>query len=305
MVRTILVPVDGSPFGEQALPLALGIARRAEAVVHLLHVEPSRSEDPYFDRSAFVTKLQEDYLASLIHRLQGTTRITVTSRIQTGEIAPTIAATAEGLAADLIVMTTHGRGPLQRLWLGSVADELIRNHSHRVLLVRPIEGEARKNGEPIIKRVLIPLDGTELAEQMIEPAVDIGSLMAADYTLLRVVVPVLASLTLIDAGTLGEQTRAFMEQSKALTEQKEQEAGAYLERVAQKLRTRSFSVQTKVVVHPEPAGAILEAAQVGTDLLAIQTHGRRGLSRLVLGSVADKVIRGATVPVLVQRPAKR
>jgi nucleotide-binding universal stress UspA family protein len=305
MIRTILVPLDGSLFGEQALAPALSIARRAQGVVHLLHVEPSRSEDPYFDRPAFVTKLQEEYLAGLIYRLQGTTPVTVTSRLQTGEIAPTIAATAEGLAADLIVMTTHGRGALQRLWLGSVADELIRNHSHRVLLVRPIEGEAGRNGEPTIQRVLIPLDGSELAEQMIEPAIDVGSLLSADYTLLRVVIPVLASLTLIDAGTLGEQTRAFMEQSRALTEQKEQEAGAYLERVAQRLRSRSLSVHTKVVVHPEPATAILEAAQTGTDLIAIQTHGRRGLSRLVLGSVADKVIRGSNVPVLVQRPAKR
>jgi nucleotide-binding universal stress UspA family protein len=96
-----------------------------------------------------------------------------------------------------------------------------------------------------------------------------------------------------------------MEQSNALTEQKAQEAGAYLERVAQSLRSRSLSVKTKVAVHPEPAAAILEAAQAGTDLIAIQTHGRRGLSRLVLGSVADKVIRGSSVPVLVQRPAKR
>jgi nucleotide-binding universal stress UspA family protein len=305
MIRTILVPLDGSPFGEQALPLALSIARRSQGIVHLLHVEPSRSEDPYFDRPAFVTKLQEEYLASLVSRLQRTTPVAFTSRVQNGEIAPTIAATAEGLAADLIVMTTHGRGALQRLWLGSVADELIRNYSHRVLLVRPIEGEAGKSAEPTIQRLLLPLDGTELAEQMIEPAVDLGSLMAVDYTLLRLVVPVLASLTLIDAGTLGEQTRAFMEQSNALTEQRAQEAGAYLERVAQGLRSRSLSVQTKVVVHPEPAAAILEAAQAGTDLIAIQTHGRRGLSRLVMGSVADKVIRGANVPVLVQRPAKR
>ena len=86
-------------------------------------------------------------------------------------------------------MTTHGRGPLTRFWLGSVADELVRRASVPLLLVRPHEGVPDLAQEPILQHLLIPLDGSELAEQVLEPAVALGTLMAADYSLLRIYGP--------------------------------------------------------------------------------------------------------------------
>src|SRR5438067_676921 len=92
--------------------------------------------------------------------------------------------------ADLVVMTTHGRGPLGRLWLGSVADALVRDLAMPLLLVRPQETAPDFKREPLLKHLLLPLDGSPLAEQMLEPAVALGTLMEADYTLLRVIKPV-------------------------------------------------------------------------------------------------------------------
>jgi nucleotide-binding universal stress UspA family protein len=87
-------------------------------------------------------------------------------------------------------------------------------------------------------------------------------------------------------------------------QERRREAAAYLDRIAQTLRSSSLAVRTSVVSHDQPAVAILSKARAeGADLIAIETHGREGLSRLLLGSVADKVVRGASIPVLVQRRA--
>jgi nucleotide-binding universal stress UspA family protein len=131
---------------------------------------------------------------------------------------------------------------------------------------------------------------------MIEPAVALGTLMGADYTLLRVIRPVLFPAAIPDGPTLNLGAQLMLDQVAKLAAEVRKEAEAYLERVAGRLRAQSLSVRTRVALEDQPAAAILRAA------VALETHGRRGLSRLFLGSVADKVIRGASVPVLVHRP---
>ncbi|HYT93309.1 MAG TPA: universal stress protein [Gemmataceae bacterium] len=312
MYRSILVPLDGSTFGEQALPLAIAVARRAGAALHLLHVHtPLASvyaEGAFFIDEALERDLkvrQQTYLESVTKRVKDVCAIPIHPTLVEGAIEPSIRSAAVGAAADLVVMTTHGRGPLARLWLGSVADALVRDLPVPLLLVRPGEGAIDFAQEPPLKHLLLPLDGEPLAEQMIEPAVALGSLSDADYTLLRVIRPIVPLAYPFSEGhTLGQVAQSMINQIDEFQNQVRKEATDYLERVAAGLRQRSLRVQTRVAVETQPAVAILsEAKPPAIDMIAVETHGRRGLKRLFLGSVADKVVRGAAVPVLVQRPA--
>jgi nucleotide-binding universal stress UspA family protein len=144
--------------------------------------------------------------------------------------------------------------------------------------------------------MLIPLDGSELAEQVREPAIALGSLMDAEYVLIRVV-----ECGLVPEGhpLLGELRAA----GQLRLEKRKAEAQAYLDRVAERLRSEGFRIQTHLVVAESVATAVLDMARnKDIDVIAIATHGRSGLKRLLLGSVADKIVRGTFTPVLVYRP---
>ena len=314
MYRSILVPLDGSPFGEHALPLALGIARRTGATVQILNVLTTIAtlygESPMFVDDQLEQRLrdrqvesQEKYLDQVARRIEAASAVKVVKLVDDGEIASTVRAQAVRNNADLIVMTTHGRGPLGRFWLGSVADELVRESPVPVLLMRPSEKDVDLTREPPLKHFLVPLDGSPLAEQMLPYAVELGRFLGADFTLMRVVKPVGTFVPIGDAGTVGFEVQAMVERVETLQRRLAKEAQDYLERVAGRLREAGLTVLTRVDVAEQPATAILhDAAPAVVDLVALETHGRRGLSRLFLGSVADKVIRGAHVPVLVHRP---
>jgi nucleotide-binding universal stress UspA family protein len=314
MYRTLLVPLDASPFGEQALPLALSIARRAEADVHVVHVHnPLAGLYPegaaYIDDAleAHLRDSQRAYLDSVVRRVAAVSPVHVTPAFLEGGITESLRVLAASTPIDLVVMTTHGRGPLGRFWLGSVADALIRELPMPLLLVRPQEAPLDLGKEPVLQHILLPLDGSALAEQMIEPAIALGSLMDADYTLLRVIKPPAPVNLHPEVAAIGEIAQSVVHQIDKLQEQLHKEAEDYLERVAERLRKRSLRVRTRVAVEDQPAIAVLHevAAQsrpASIDLVALETHGRRGLSRMFLGSVADKVVRGASVPVLVHHP---
>jgi nucleotide-binding universal stress UspA family protein len=310
MYKSILVPLDGSVFAEHALPLALSISRRASASLTLLHVhsplammyaDGASAFDETLDRQ--LMEQQQAYLESTARRLRDSSCLTVHSELLEGETADAIRAAATSKGVDFVVMTTHGRGPLGRFWLGSVADELVRRLPVPLLLLRPGEDPPDYRQEAVLKHVLLPLDGSPLAEQMIEPAVALGSLMEAQYTLLRIIKPVLPQPYKLQGASLTELADSVLKQIETIQDSLHREAQDYLERVAAPLRDRSLQVQTQVAVEQQPGLAILREARAwAIDLIALETHGRRGLSRLVLGSVADKVIRGAACPVLVHRP---
>ncbi len=305
MYRSLLVPLDGSAFAEHALPFALSIARRAGAALHLAHVhvplafvsaDGMTPFDLTLDRK--VAEGEREYLDAAVKRVAAASSVPVASTCLEGPvIAETLHAHAANTGADLIVMTTHGRGPLSRFWLGSVADELVRRATVPILLVRPQEAAPDLASDPALRHLLIPLDGSALAEQALEPAVALGKLMEADYTLLRIYFPL---------EQVGLESYALGVGLVPPVEQLRTEAQAYLDRVAERLRQRGLRVHTQVALGPQPASAILDEAQrLGVDGVALETHGRRGLTRLLLGSVADKVIRGASIPVLVHRSAEK
>lgn len=295
MYRSILVPLDGSLSSEQSLPYAAGLARRSGAALQLAYVHTPLilGEGTLYLGTPDVQLWEEEkkYLQSVVVRLQKAGLGQVSAHVLEGPIAETLQEHTLGEGSDLIVMTTHGRGPASRFWLGSVADQLLHRVAMPLLLIRTREEVAPPVDEPEVRNVLVALDGTPTAEQILQPAGALAKLMGASCTLLRVVPSVVPRVVYTEAAvdaTLADKLRA--------------EAHIYLQRVADSLRERGFAVQTRIITHAHPATAILnEAASGEHDLLALETHGRRGLPRLFLGSIADKVVRGATVPVLVHR----
>ncbi|HSL71468.1 MAG TPA: universal stress protein, partial [Longimicrobiales bacterium] len=196
---------------------------------------------------------------------------------------------------ELIVMTTHGRGGLSRAWLGSVADSLVRSINVPVLLFRPRGDDAAEARAFRLRHILIPVDGSDLSEHVIDHAIWLGRLTGARYTLMQVVAPPFGvpATDVIPVAPLAPQD---VESLRSL-------ATAYLEQVANRLRGDGLQVDTVVVVQTQSAPGILEEAlQCGADLIAMATHGRGGWQRVALGSVADKVLRGTSVPLLILRP---
>lgn len=307
MYRSILVPLDGSPFSEFALPVALNVAKRAGASLQVVRVcrqprhWPPIPESP--DADPFRT--WKPYLNQVVDRLRALAPVPISAELLEGdETAATIEAHAGRVGADLVVMTTHGRGTLGQFWLGSVAYELLGCSPLPLLLVRPHGGSPGWADEPAPRRVLLALDGSEPAEHIIEPAVALGQLYAADYTLLRVIEEVPLGTSEFDAVSLSSLAPEVLSHIHAAEEKARREAADYLERVAGGLRDRGLRVETQVTAGADPGGVILEeAARKPFDFVSIETQGRRGLMRRLMGSVSRKVIHGASVPVLVQSAA--
>jgi nucleotide-binding universal stress UspA family protein len=306
MFRSILVPLDGSTFGEHALPLAASLARRADAVLHLVHVHqavPPASVAGVAVMDTLDLHLRQDeqaYLADVVRRLTEAGPIKVNSVLLEGEVEPAIRAHAARVEADLVAMSTHGRGALGRFWLGSVADELVRDLPRPVLVVRPHEGKPDLHRSVELTNILLPLDGTPHAEKILEPALNLGKLFDSSFTLVRVVKPALRDSYLPEGSYV---QASLLTEVQAIQKQWHDEALAYLEGVARRLREDGVKVQTRVVVDEQPAvGTLLEAQTHQASLIALETHGRHGLSRLFRGSVSDKVVRGGVVPVLLNRP---
>jgi nucleotide-binding universal stress UspA family protein len=227
----------------------------------------------------------------------------VTTKLLDGDVTNELTHHAAAAGMDLVVMTTHGRGAFARFWLGSVADSIIRRLPMPLLLVHPHDGDPDLKAEPNLKHFLLPLDGTPLAEEMVEPVAELAAALKASVTLVRVIEPVPPVPWMPEALPINESVQTMLDRVEELQNSLKAEAASYLAGVARKFQDRSIPVETSVRVERQPATAILhEVVADGCDLVAIETHGRRGLSRLFLGSVADKVIRGSAVPVLVHRP---
>jgi nucleotide-binding universal stress UspA family protein len=308
MLGPILVPLDGSPFGEHALPLALTIARRAGSELHLAHVHQPAPVGT-IGGVALVDAVdhhlrqdEQDYLAGVARRVTARANVPVKTALLDGDVTAALNEHAGAVGAGLVVMSTHGRGAVGRFWLGSVADGVLREVARPVLLVRPYDESRPDLGrEPALRNILVPLDGSDLAERILPPAVALAKLFEGSITLLRVVAPEVRPSFVHEGGVAG-LVHHDLDQLQALQEQRRKEAQAYLERVALDVAAKGCKVRTRVVIDEQPALSILlEANASYADLIAMESHGRRGLSRLFLGSVADKVVRGAGAPVLLHR----
>lgn len=309
-LKTILVPLDGSELAEQALPLATALARASGADLHLMHVfvpYAARADmpGPAIDYAEIEKRLEEqstEYLRSVtdrvsqelpghVHAAPVRTRPIHSPYSESAAVVDRLRRAAARRNPDLIVLATHARGGLGRAWLGSVADALIRRVNVPTLLVHPRQDVAPPAST--FRHILVPLDGSPLAEESVELATRIAATCGARVTLLRVVIPRLV---------VGRPSY-FFELDAELLERYEGEAERYVESIAARMRESVPNVESKVTLADSPPLAILDwAEQSDVDLIAMSTHGRSGFRRFMLGSVADKIIRGARVPVLLTRP---
>ena len=302
MFRDILVPLDGSRFAESALALASRLARASKARLHLvLAHQPhpvltgvGEAVVPPVDLFAGLQEFDRIYLEKTAERLHTGHRVTAEIHRVEGPAGPAICEEATRLDADLVVMATHGRGAFKRFWLGSVADYLIRHLTTPVLLVHP---GARLRGRPVrpIRGILVALDLSRDSEQILEPAIALARATGAELTLINVVELV------IQAGHVPEGMPILADEE--FLKEARMEAARRLDRLARELNEQGLTVTTRVVSGQGAASALLAALEATEyDLLALTTHGHGGMRRLLLGSVADKVIRGAAKPVLVRHP---
>ncbi|HEV8062674.1 MAG TPA: universal stress protein [Gemmataceae bacterium] len=316
MVQSILVPLDGSVFAEQALPLAASIACKAGATLRLLRLMPPL-EDKLFWAPLPGTAIESDlrgqkraevqaYLDGVVTDLKDIIASAVICEIldeRDDGISESICADVVKTGADLIVLSSHGRGAAARFWLGSIADELVRTAPVPVLLVRPPENASKPDFHQLVnlKHILLALGEDTTAEQILGLASSIGKAQGVEYTLVHIVQPpVQPFFAPSDIGIVQEPSMDLIE-TRITVEQMSRHAEKYLSVEADRLRAGGAKVQISLPLSEEPAAAILrEAARVGADLIALETHGR-GASRVLMGSVADKVVRGSHIPVLLCR----
>lgn len=306
MYRLIHVPLDGSLYAEQALPLAIELAKRDGAALQIVRVhEPIEGEflhRPGTYGSALDRELMDnarEQLNATVSAVAEKTGFRADIALLKGPIPEMVARHASASQADLLVMTTQARGPLGRLWFGSVADALVRQAPIPILLVRPAESTTDSTQQSLVRRVLIPLDGSPFAEEALEPALSLGG-AAGEFTLLRVVPAITPVAYEPDQGRISGLRTSVLQQLQELKREQEAEANEYLEEISKRLRSRSLNIQTQLVTYEQPAVAILDAAaRHNVDAIAMTTRGRSGVKRILLGSVADKVIRGANTPVLI------
>lgn len=296
-IDVIMVPLDGSEFSRRALPTALQVARGAGARLLLAYVhagfppaEPGEAPESLVEADRELLRRERRDLADAAEAVRGA-GTEVETLFEEGPVPETLSERAEE-RADLVVMATHGRGAFSRFWLGSVADGLARRCAVPLLFVRP---DARGPGEPTFDRILLPLDGSRLAERIRPAATAVGRLFDAAFTVVRVVRPPFRT-------GLAYEDLPVQVDAEAIAEQEERVAD-YVEGVVRELREEGLEARGRVVHGPGPADGIVRVAEEeGADLIAMATHGRGGLKRLVLGSVADKVLRAGELPVLLHRP---
>ncbi|MCH1571535.1 MAG: universal stress protein [Longimicrobiales bacterium] len=296
MYKQILVPLDGSAFAEAALPLALEVSRRTGANVHLATVLEPVTSFAYEGWEGAAVEWSQKYLEDVLERIEGKTGGDVSHAVLSGHTVEMLDGESREKSVDLVVMASHGRGALSRMWLGSVVDRFIRHTHLPVIIVRPDEDASpAASFDQTFGTLMVCLDGSELSEEALQHATEFGELFDSAYHLTRVVsYPVdIASPYLPHTAQLNQQ----------VLDDAKQGASEYLEAHAEHMRRRGLRVTTSVGVDAQAGhGVLTEAEAVGADMVAMATHGRTGFSRTVLGSTADKVVRGSHDPVLLHRP---
>ncbi len=278
MFKRILVPLDGSPAGEAILDHARNYAA-PKAEIFLLHVLPNVTP-PVGSPSAQLLALPEQaeaYLDTLADRFPA---MRVRIFVDTGDPADRIVRVALGLNIDLIAMMTRAPGTASRVLLGSVAQDVVRGTSLPVLLVRPGVAAVQRPAN----RFLVPLDGSVRSQRIL----DVLRNEKTDVVLLQV------------AETIDDSRAGLAHLDRPVRRVMETPARR-LEEIGDALAARGVT-SSPLLVHGDVVRQILAQARArDIDAIAMATHGRTGLERLVMGSVAEGVLRGADCPVLLLR----
>jgi nucleotide-binding universal stress UspA family protein len=305
MLQRIMVPVDGSLFAEAAVPIAAQLAERHGAEVHLVFVkalgDTDRSPKPLGGGYA---EYPERRLRPIAHRLRLDRQIKVVIGSPQGSVVEALARYAMEIHADLIAMATHGRSGVSRAVAGSFADDLLHAVDVPLLLLRP--GETGLAREESFGRILVGLDGSTDAEGALATACALAKAAGATLVLAEVVVPVPVEASLaVTAGIVITDTEATQRLVDAATRYLEGVAAGILERdgiTAEVVVDVGMAVPSLAFA----AGSIVNLARdMKIDLVVLTTRERRG-SRLLLRSVADRVLHETDCALLLcHKPVRR
>lgn len=307
MYNTLLVPIDGSEFSARALPLAAAIAQRTNAVVHLALVNdpsafipfvPGEVAVPVYDAELVRQRRSADQalLDEQVVKLKAA-GVRAVGALLDGTVVESLIEYGQQVASELTILCTHGRGGFQRLRLGSVATAYLTRATTPVLLVHgenavaePIIGGAR-SALPV-GPLLCPVDGTEFSEHALPHAANFAAACGLTMELFSVTTPHSVSMAPF-------ATEALLADPNIL-EQEEHDRVAYLERMVAQSPPGTTSHE---VIDLSVGRAILEeAVRIHAGAIAISTHARGAIARMVIGSTADEIIRHCALPILVYRP---
>lgn len=284
MFRTILVPLDGSELGESAIPYAEILARKDSGRIVFLRAVPAAlaSQGEGTDLVSSQVDEAERYLADIV-ALGAAADVETERLVLEGEPVEAIFQGIDQVAADIVVMSTRGRGGIGRALRGSVADAVLREAVVPVLLVPRYAGVTWWDKGPL--RLLLPLDGSALAEKALPLASGVAQCLRASIVLLR---------------TFGYEQEFDI---ALFFEDRREEAIRYLESVAARLQIAGIESAIEVR-EARPLNAILDVArQYQVQAIVMATHGHGGATPLVLGSVTERVLHQARLPILVVHPA--
>ncbi|RIK39143.1 MAG: UspA domain protein, partial [Chloroflexi bacterium] len=312
MTRTVVVPLIGpqlDPEGvaETALPVALALARRTQASVLLvsvleLLVEATATGERRVLHAAdalpaskslqalreHTEQLIADRQAYLERVAASIADLPVTTQLQYGDPSAALLEQAAGLEAPVIVMASHARTGARRMLLGSVAFRVVRDAPCPVLIVPAQAAVAAPSTEPLLERVLVPLDGSALAEAALDTTLEVLGERYLDLHLVSVVEPLVRR-----SGWGAQEYDALARQF----------ASEYLTGVAARLAERGLRVSWEIRAG-SPERQIAEVARERrVDLIAMATHGRSGFGRYLFGSVAEGLAAVGTPPLLLVRPS--
>jgi nucleotide-binding universal stress UspA family protein len=295
MHTRILVPLDGSKTAERVLPYAHALAHTLKLPVELLSVVDFAEIAAHLSvaNARYMDALVESELKSSKDYLAGIAKTfidaAVTCAVKKGRADEVIVEEAAADKATLIMMATHGRSGLNRWLLGSVAEKILRATANPLLLVRAGD-ESEPVGDAAIRSVIVPLDGSELAEGVLPTVIELAKALNLEVVLLR-------SYELPASAYYGENYLPDYEELKARIEE---ETKSYLEGKVAALNAKGLEKVFAAVTEGPAADEIIKYARRRPDaLVAMCTHGRSGVRRWVLGSVTEKVVRHSGDPVLV------
>jgi len=301
MYKVIMAPTEGSDSEKGAITVAVKLAHRFEADLRLVRV---KSEPLVVETIAQLPVVQTEQLVreerlAHLRRLEALGsecralgEIRVMTALEDGPVAPTLRDYALKFNVDLIVMSSHARGGVKRITLGSVTDYLIRRTNIPVLVVRPPVSfiGAGLQQEPV-SRIVVPLDGSPLAEEILPGVAALALRLGSTVSLLHVLAPISYS------------QKEIMQPGLPWWDADIAAADAYLARAAKYLTNEGLAVSKDVVLSDNIATAILDySARMQADIIALATNGIGGMSRFVFGTVADEVTRKSTTSLLVFHP---
>ena len=308
MYSRIIVPLDGSPFSEMALPYARVIAGSLAIPLELVEafdVLPpvARHRQSSEDTRRMLEDVQRSsrtYLERIQQALRSDGLVAFTTTLP----GPPARALVDWLVREpeaLVVMSTHGRGGIARWAMGSVADKVLHSIPNPVLLIRTnAESAPADRVEVEVETVLVPLDGSELSAQSLPHAAAVAAGLGARITLIQVTGTADFYRRYLDRASAEEGLISAEELVRADSEDARTSLVDASRRLAQEF---GYGGQVTVthLQGQNPAEAIVEIAGSEPTMIVMTTHGRSGINRLVLGSVTDRVVRHAIAPVLVVR----